>query len=1018
VIARRVRGAAAVPAAGLAIACALASAIAASPARADTPPELSGRPITDVEIEGVAGGASAADLGIAPGAILDRRTIRAAILRMLASGRWADVQIDAEARPGGVVLVLRLAPRILLTRIELRGNEAMSDDSLRQAMRVREGAEIETGGLVDLQQAALDAYAERGYARAELDVQLRDTDDPSRKVLLVDVREGTPTRLRAIEWSGARRPPDQAGLDALGLGVGDVLDRRRLDEGVLAVQARLRALGWLEARLSEPTLRPVEDGVVLVLPIELGRHWRVVIRGYAPLERADVEAVLGLADEPLSEAVEDTIRDRVIDLYGRHGFHAPRVAVERTRDPDRPDDPRAARLSIDIEAGVQLRVIALSFPGATHFGQSFLRDQVVSFLEEDLPTADFFSPVDSEVADRIGLGGRATAHQRQVPADVEVIADRIWHQPTYAEAVAHIEELYEAAGFLDARVTPAELYEIDHEHALVRINVFEGPRTLVYDVRIRGNELLPAHSLLDAAHLVRGDAFGYLPLEEASRRILALYRERGHLFARVEPVVRFSPDRERAEIVFDVIERFPVTVGEIRVEGNTSTDTGMILDVMSLSPGDVYRPSAARESEERLLALGIFQSVQIAPADPDHPERVKPLVVTVSERNSQAVGLSAGLGTGEGARGTLEWQWRNIGGIGVTFSFRFQLGYQFFFQDDELEEAITSLQLGDRLERRISAGIQIPWIPGLPAVRASLDYTHIRDNERDFGYDKNGVSLSFTWQPERRLTFTVAGEVEQNSVGLLGNVGTLRELIEAAIMRGDTRTQRLLRVPEGETALGSARLQWSWDLRDSPFTPTEGAYMAITSEYAHSLDSIDPMQPGFLSNFLKLNATLSGYIPIAEGWVLALQARAGVIIHMEAASDTYPNRAYYLGGVDSLRGFLQDQVIPQDQAELILEQNLNPAAIVRTGDIYYLARVELRFPIVGVVQGGIFADIGNVWAFVHSFDLFVPRWNAGIGLRIATPVGPIALDYGFLLDRRPALGEPEIGSLHFSIGLF
>jgi len=673
-------------------------------------------------------------------------------------------------------------------------------------------------------------------------------------------------------------------------------------------------------------------------------------------------------------------------------------------------------------------VIGVSFPGAAHFDSGFLRDQVRSYLEEDVPSPSLFFPVDSDVVDRIGWSGRSTAAAREVPAPVEVVPERVWYEPTYAEAVAHIEELYRAAGFLQARVGPAELRELDPGRAVVTIPVFEGPRTLIHDVRVRGNEVFPTRTILDAARLRRGDAFGYLPLEAARRRILEVYAEQGYLFARVEPVVRFSPDRERAEIVFDVVERFPVTIGEIRIAGAQTTDEQLIRSVLSMRPGDLYRPSQARASEERLLALGIFGSVQIQPADPDLAERVKPIVVTVSERPLQTVGLSAGVSTGEGARGAFEYAYRNLFGLGITLSLRAALAYQFFFQDPELAAAITPLPLVDRVERRITVGWSVPWLPGLRHVRTALDVAHIRDNERDFGYDKNGVALTLTWQPERSLTFSISGEIEHNDVQLFGQVETLRELIERAIATGDTRTQRLLRVPEGASAIGSTRLSLSLDLRDSPFTPTRGIAASAVAEYAATLGRVDPdpRRAEFVSMFLRFHATLSGYLPIATGWVLALQVRSGVIAHLSPDSRTYPNRAYYLGGVDSLRGFLQDQVIPEDQARLIRERNADadptndiaPADIVRTGDVFYLVRTELRFPIVRELFGGVFADIGNVWASVDSFDLFAPRWNAGVGLRIATPIGPIALDYGFNLDPRPDLFEPDLGSFHFSIGVF
>ena len=119
-------------------------------------------------------------------------------------------------------------------------------------------------------------------------------------------------------------------------------------------------------------------------------------------------------------------------------------------------------------------------------------------------------------------------------------------------------------------------------------------------------------------------------------------------------------------------------------------------------------------------------------------------------------------------------------------------------------------------------------------------------------------------------------------------------------------------------------------------------------------------------------------------------------------------------GVDTMRGFLQDQVIPQDQADALLAASdagmpLAAGAIVRTGDFFYLLRAELRFPIAGDVQGGVFTDIGNVWADADALtpdQLIRLRYTAGLGLRLATPVGPIALDYGFNLSQNERLGEP------------
>jgi len=996
---------------------ALATGLLTGVASAQVPEALEGLPLVRVEVEG-ADADALPDLGLAPGVPLRRGLVRHAVQTLLTSGRWSDVQVDARPEEGGVSLALLVTPRLVLARIEMRGHHALSEDELRQALRVREGQQVEASALVELAASAEAVFAERGLVHARVELRLRDTDDAARKVLLVEVHEGAPERLHAIRWTNDTPPDAESLVSALGVDLGGVLERRRLEAGVRALEQRLREQGWLEAVLGEPTVSSVDEGAVLTLPLRLGRRWHVLLRGFEPLRRPDVEAVLNLTGEPLTDGVAGDLGARVAELYRRHGFHRVTVNLRRTLDPERPGDPRAAQMIVDIAPGRRLDVLGVSFPGATHFDRAFLRDQVNSYLEEDLPTPELFWPVDSDVADRIGLGGRSTRSRREVTADVEVLPSHTWYEPTYVQAAAHIEELLEADGYLDAHVTPPELRELDPDHAIVVIAVDEGPRTRVYDVTVHGQEILGARAILEESRLARGDAFGYLPLEEAERRIRDLYAERGHLFARVESRVQLSPDRERAQVVFDIVEGAAVHVAGVDFVGAEVTDAGLLRDVAGFFEGNLYRPSRAREIERRLLALGIFQTVNVSPANPEVPEPSKRVVVTLQERQPQFVGLSAGFGTGEGARGTFEYGYRNLLGLGITLSIRVQLAYQFFFQDPELADAITRLSLLDRLERRLTAGIQIPWIPGLPNVRVSLDLASLRDNERDFGYDKNGLALTPTWQPERRVTLSVSGELEQNNVQLFG-AQSLRELVAMAVASGDTRTQRLLRVPEGATTIASARISGSWDLRDSPFTPTRGLFLTGSAEFVRTLDASQPgaTGPSFLSNFLKLQASVAGYVPIATGWVLALQARGGRVLHLEDASSTYPNRAFYLGGVDTLRGFLQEQLVPEDQATLIRERGLTVADIVRTGDVFYVVRAELRMPLIGDLRGAAFCDVGNVWAGAESFDLFLPRWTAGLGLRLSTPVGPVALDYGFNLDRRVDLGEP-FGSLHFSIGVF
>ncbi len=127
------------------------------------------------------------------------------------------------------------------------------------------------------------------------------------------------------------------------------------------------------------------------------------------------------------------------------------------------------------------------------------------------------------------------------------------------------------------------------------------------------------------------------------------------------------------------------------------------------------------------------------------------------------------------------------------------------------------------------------------------------------------------------------------------------------------------------------RVVFTWDRRDTPFNAHSGTYVALGVEQVNSYPvagtaGSDATQ--FESHFLRLTQTFAGYIPITSTIVPrdgaaprrdrqtsvsvpgALRARHA----RHAAYCTYPDRLFFMGGFDSMRGWLQDAFIPQDTA--------------------------------------------------------------------------------------------------------
>lgn len=997
--------------------CAITSALflAASSASAEVPDELYGLRVVDLRIEGATSGfMEAGDLEVPEGATLDRALVRALVTRLTRDGRFADVQVDAVALPEGARLVVYLEPRLLIERIDISGDSVLDEDDLLRAMEVERDGEISVDRLPELERRLSEAYDAVGYLDARATVGMRDTDDPFRKVLIIRIDERSPTRIAGMRLPAG--PAQRRGVvrEALDLDEGDVFDVRAVAEAVRAAEIALRSEGFLEARLEPPTATPTQEGVVITVGGAVGPRYVVDIVGNEPVRREEIESALGLEAERLSgPAVLLSIRARVVDLYRKYGFQDATATVTRLEA----ERPGTAILRVRVTPGERLDIVGITFPGARALEVELLREQIFSYLEEDLPSAGLLRPVDSETANDLGFSGGTGGRARDIPAPLDVDPQRVFYAPTYEEAIDHIRELYQADGYLSARVGPARLQMVGAHRAAVVIPIDEGPRTRLERVTLSGNQALRDPEILALSRLEIRGPFSHLALEETRLRIVDLYRDRGYLFVRVEPVVQFSDDRLWAGVRLDIVEGFEVRVGEIEIRGAERTSRAMILDRLTLREGDLYRPRAARESEEQLTELGIFAGVTITPEEENLPARVKRLIVTVAERPGQSLDAGGGISTGEGVRGGFEYNYRNLFGYAVGLTLGLQLGYQFFFVDPEVEDRFTELALIERIERRATLGINIPHT-GVRNLGASIDLAHVRDNERDFGLDKYGASLTLTYRPMRELTFSVSEDLENNTVDFFADE-RLDEYLENIT---DQRLIRLLRVPDGESTLVATRFTVSLDLRDSPFVKTRGVYASLTSEWARTLQTeqraSDVLQEPFFSNFLKLSLNLSGYLPLGRGIVLAGQVRAGRVIHFEERSATYPNRLFFLGGVDTMRGFLDDSLVPQDVADRIAaDPNLDVNTVSRGGDAFILWRVELRVPIVGDFHGGLFADLGNVWADADNFAPFDVRPTIGCGLRYQTPIGPFAVDFGFPVTRRRALGE-RLANFHLSIGLF
>ena len=622
--------------------------------------------------------------------------------------------------------------------------------------------------------------------------------------------------------------------------------------------------------------------------------------------------------------------------------------------------------------------------------------------------------------------------------------------------------------------------------AILHIPIKLGPRTVLWDVAFDGNARLTEQALWDTAGITLGGPVSYAEIDLARRRMLDAYAEAGFAFADISTALDLSPNRQRARLRISVREGEQVRVSEIYIRGSSMTRESLIRSRVALTVGEPYRLSDVRATEEHLATLGVFSSVHVGFEDPYVPAREKVVVVNVVERVPQYVETRPGISSGEGFRFAVEYGHLNVFHRAIQFAVRTQIGYlpdefildsnvKHTYETDPLLKTVTG-----RLTRQNSLAVTFPDIGLGPLFGLRVEGLDVLRNARDFQLVKDANIDTLTFRPSRKLTFEFGGSLERNVICIFltdcthnGSGDDVLAYIEA-----NPQFATAFRAPAGTSVAVTQKFGLNWDARNVPLDATRGYLINATLEHVTAfpvtsgpatLTSTTSTGATTFNNpfrathseFLRATNRVAGYLPVGrQGAALALSFRWGLNLQLEKQSSTYPDRLFFAGGVDTIRGFLQDSLVPEDIAQRVLRGEFPVAQYpIRGGDFFLNPRAELRIPLTHTFQTALFLDAGNVWTQAPSWltlfsqsqnnttaqgtgnsnanaNTLAPlkinywRWRyaVGTGLRLNTPVGPLAFDYGFNVERvldqlgvtSPANRRTweDLGAFHFSIGLF
>lgn len=540
-----------------------------------------------------------------------------------------------------------------------------------------------------------------------------------------------------------------------------------------------------------------------------------------------------------------------------------------------------------------------------------------------------FRVLENPVVNQIMISGNEVVPTEKILELMETKQGKILNTRSLHADIQNINKYYnEDLGYL---LTPTHVTDLKWENGTLALTIKDG--MLVQTVNIEGVSVFPEEQVRGLVQTKPGELFNQKTLKEDSARIAELYEKNDYILDTIRP--RLDPDQ--GLVTIKVLE---AVVEEIRVEGNTKTETDTITRNLRTKPGEVLQRRKIQKDLERLNNLGYFKKVNIEPEPGTEPGKVV-LVLSVEEQKTGLATIGVGYaGGGSGAvragiTGAISFSDRNLFGEGKSVSIQWQrganisaLGLSYF------DPAINDNQdsIGISLFLNEVSGLRQPVI--------------------------NGASDQFALYEDRRYggTLTYGHPFTDD---LRGFVTFRRETIE---ITQDPASQ-FIPVGLGKGDLNSLAFSVLYDTRDDVFNPTVGNFANGSVQYAGL---------GGDFNYTKLVAEGRTYIPFGTNSTLALRGWAGMLSGSAPVSEFF-----FAGGTDTLRAYRENAFF---------------------GTRFVVLNAEYRFGIghIKFLRGAVFADAGNAWTpGVTSSKI---RADVGAGLRIVFPslgLGVIRIDYAY-----------------------
>lgn len=556
------------------------------------------------------------------------------------------------------------------------------------------------------------------------------------------------------------------------------------------------------------------------------------------------------------------------------------------------------------------------------------------------------------------------------------------------EDIKALEDFYQNAGYLDAKVLNVTPQRIDDKNVNLAYSISEGPVYSVASVDVAGNKLYQTADLIPVFQLEAGQTYSLADMKIDLETIADYYGSRGYADAKVTPRIDKKAGGQLA-ITYAIEEGNQFKVGKISISGNQKTKEEVVRRELTLAPTDEYNTIKIKKSQSRLMALNYFEGVDFMPVSSDLGPDYKDINIDLKEKPTGQVQFGAGFSSIDNLVGFLEvtqtnfdvTNWPSFTGAGQRFRLGLRAGPQrkdfimsltepyflgqrlslggdlFYTEKNFLSDYFDQRDIGGSLNLRKPLGDNTDL--RLTYTLQRVEIYNVDESDKTQVYKDDNGNYYRSKNPEQNDRPSNPDRVYREDDGKYYTSGASPEI---ASQEGDYLQSRI----------GAA---WVFDNRNAIQNPSRGHKISVEAN----------LSGGFLGGDVDTySLSLSGqkYWKMPFDTIFSVQ---GELTSVDTTADEVPIfERLFLGGANNLRGFQFRDVSPKD---------INGEPI--GGNTLGWLTTEVSFPIFSKIRGAFFGDAGFVNA--DSWDYSTSNYNAnvGFGVRVNLPVvGPVKIDYG------------------------